>query len=460
MFTQIDVPEQTALLQMSYLIERYEAADPNDWRARVQCFDNPGIFESRAIFWIGTEELDPTYPTYKVIDFTSQVEIPFSGWFNILNADEEQIAGIMSNAWTGDIPGSLDFNEYVILDVDLPQIGIRSEGALYRLTVTDVQNIAWSDPSVTPGLFRLRQDVHSSLLLELFDETSVLSVAANELDRAEALLDAYVTIGLPKELNQSEVLRSALRAFPGTSELGLGSVDMIALIDGIDQADSPNDWADQAFNVTNIDQILSDRIDLVHDEIKRGLQRPAVAPDYVGWVLAELGHLRDSAFDLAVDDAYVAQAGGSVSVSDLDGVLVNDIDQEFRSISVDTAFVLDPAYTAPSHGSVTLNADGSLSYQADPVFVGTDLFTYRSMTTIPGVGEPVFSTPATVAIVVPEGGCGVADLTGDGMLNFFDVSAFLVAFNELDAQADLNGDGQYNFFDVSAFLVAFAEGCP
>lgn len=53
-----------------------------------------------------------------------------------------------------------------------------------------------------------------------------------------------------------------------------------------------------------------------------------------------------------------------------------------------------------------------------------------------------------------------ADLTGDGMLNFFDVSAFLGAFAANDPIADFTGDGLYNFFDVSAFLSAFAAGCP
>lgn len=53
-----------------------------------------------------------------------------------------------------------------------------------------------------------------------------------------------------------------------------------------------------------------------------------------------------------------------------------------------------------------------------------------------------------------------ADLTGDGALNFFDVSAFLSAFNNMDPIADLNNDGFYNFFDVSAFLSAFNIGCP
>ena len=53
-----------------------------------------------------------------------------------------------------------------------------------------------------------------------------------------------------------------------------------------------------------------------------------------------------------------------------------------------------------------------------------------------------------------------ADLTGDGVLNFFDVSAFLTAFGAMDPTADMNGDGIFNFFDVSAFLAAFAAGCP
>ena len=54
----------------------------------------------------------------------------------------------------------------------------------------------------------------------------------------------------------------------------------------------------------------------------------------------------------------------------------------------------------------------------------------------------------------------IADLTGDGSLDFFDVSAFLDAFNTSDPAADLDGNGVYNFFDVSTFLNAFSAGCP
>lgn len=53
-----------------------------------------------------------------------------------------------------------------------------------------------------------------------------------------------------------------------------------------------------------------------------------------------------------------------------------------------------------------------------------------------------------------------ADLTGDGQLDFFDVSAFLTALGSMDPAADFTGDGQFDFFDVSAFLTAFGQGCP
>lgn len=53
---------------------------------------------------------------------------------------------------------------------------------------------------------------------------------------------------------------------------------------------------------------------------------------------------------------------------------------------------------------------------------------------------------------------------GDGVLNFFDVSAYLTAYNAQDLAADFypvgDPDGILNFFDVSAFLGAYNAGCP
>ena len=53
-----------------------------------------------------------------------------------------------------------------------------------------------------------------------------------------------------------------------------------------------------------------------------------------------------------------------------------------------------------------------------------------------------------------------ADLTNDGSLDSFDVSAFLNAYAANDPTADFNTDGSFNFFDVSAFVEAFLNGCP
>lgn len=62
-------------------------------------------------------------------------------------------------------------------------------------------------------------------------------------------------------------------------------------------------------------------------------------------------------------------------------------------------------------------------------------------------------------LAFPSSQCD-ADLNGDGVLNFFDVSAFLGAYNNMDPIADFTGDGAFNFFDVSAFLSVYNAGCP
>ncbi|MHA7812702.1 MAG: GC-type dockerin domain-anchored protein [Phycisphaerales bacterium] len=69
-------------------------------------------------------------------------------------------------------------------------------------------------------------------------------------------------------------------------------------------------------------------------------------------------------------------------------------------------------------------------------------------------------SPAPDMGAYEQTGICVADLTGDGTLNFFDVSAFLSAYNAMNPIADFTGDGVFNFFDVSAFLGAYNAGCP
>ena len=86
---------------------------------------------------------------------------------------------------------------------------------------------------------------------------------------------------------------------------------------------------------------------------------------------------------VAVDDAY-AKSGVSLTVA-APGVLTNDTDPD--STTLTAALV-----SGPTHGSVTLQADGSFTYTSSSALGGTDSFTY---TASDGVSA---SSPATVTI--------------------------------------------------------------
>jgi hypothetical protein len=53
-----------------------------------------------------------------------------------------------------------------------------------------------------------------------------------------------------------------------------------------------------------------------------------------------------------------------------------------------------------------------------------------------------------------------ADVTADGVFNFFDVALFLTWFSESSLRADWNDDGLLDFFDVAGFLFDTSLGCP
>ncbi|MHA7813899.1 MAG: zinc metalloprotease [Phycisphaerales bacterium] len=68
--------------------------------------------------------------------------------------------------------------------------------------------------------------------------------------------------------------------------------------------------------------------------------------------------------------------------------------------------------------------------------------------------------PSLYSVAGPSG-CSDADLAEPyGALNFFDVSAYLAAFNAQDAAADFDNNGSFDFFDVSLFLGLYNVGCP
>lgn len=53
-----------------------------------------------------------------------------------------------------------------------------------------------------------------------------------------------------------------------------------------------------------------------------------------------------------------------------------------------------------------------------------------------------------------------ADFKSDGVLNFYDVSSYIVAYLGDDMLADMNGDLQINAMDVMDYLTAYTTGCP
>tara|TARA_R110000737_G_scaffold120671_4_gene153009 strand:- start:25375 stop:26715 length:1341 start_codon:yes stop_codon:yes gene_type:complete len=101
---------------------------------------------------------------------------------------------------------------------------------------------------------------------------------------------------------------------------------------------------------------------------------------------------------------------------------------------------------------VTTAVDGS-------IFTGIVYDTGEGNSLIIGGGFSNIDGVASNRVVALVAGCA-ADLTGDGSLNFLDVSAFLTAFGNQDPVADFEADGSFNFLDVSAFLAAFGAGCP
>ena len=90
-----------------------------------------------------------------------------------------------------------------------------------------------------------------------------------------------------------------------------------------------------------------------------------------------------------MSEGDVLTVGGitSVSLNTAVGVLANDTDVENDTL---TAMKLSD----PSHGSVTLNANGSFSYTPSATFFGPDSFSYRSSDASSN------SSPATVSILV------------------------------------------------------------
>lgn len=119
----------------------------------------------------------------------------------------------------------------------------------------------------------------------------------------------------------------------------------------------------------------------------------------------------------------------------------------------------------------SIDAEDVCSFSAQPVLTGSvrPSETLTGFAGAPAAGTWVLrvadrsafdvGTLERVCLSLTTSAACEADLTGDGLLDFFDVSVFLDAFANEDPVADLDGNGAFDFFDVQAYLGLFAAGC-
>ncbi|QDG49596.1 hypothetical protein FIV42_02225 [Persicimonas caeni] len=90
---------------------------------------------------------------------------------------------------------------------------------------------------------------------------------------------------------------------------------------------------------------------------------------------------------VANDDSYSVDEDGTLTVSAVQGLLVDDTDGDNDTLTAAT-------HASPSHGTLTLHADGSFEYVPNADYAGSDSFAYVAND---GTSD---SNPATVTITV------------------------------------------------------------
>ena len=312
----------------------------------------------------------------------------------------------------------------------------------------------------------VRGEVRAMLASELAAPGTVLAAEGDILNNTNALLDAYLTLGMADAMTQSELLRSATRGIPSEDGLGFRFEDLVAVTLAAAQRDTGALGGAPIVDLPTLEPYMTQRILGLSSEIDEALGTDAPSFPYVEFVLAELNDLRDNAFRLASDDTYLA--AGAISVDGAEGLMANDVGQPGRidtqELKVDQEFFSLPEHIAPANGTLTVFDDGSFHYTPNPGFTGTDSFTYRLIARVDDsdspVGDPdVRSAPAAVVIHVEAGNCP-ADVSGDGAVDLADLNLVLGNFGQSTSEGDTNADGVVNLADLNAVLAAFGTSCP
>ncbi len=185
------------------------------------------------------------------------------------------------------------------------------------------------------------------------------------------------------------------------------------------------------------------------------------------WVPAFLSTANATLTNAAVTDAQPGVPLAPVGIGAMNGVA-------FTGVPVSITGILDVSYNIFLFGSGSETVDfstlgdtltditGTVSVSAGVVTLSGSFPIEASQPLVVDGSElgTVFVTGmATLVASAPVPECR-ADLTNDGELDFFDVSAFLQGLSVNDLCSDYNVDGAWDFFDVSAFLSDLGAGCP
>ncbi len=128
-----------------------------------------------------------------------------------------------------------------------------------------------------------------------------------------------------------------------------------------------------------------------------------------------------------------------------------DITQDSFSIVHSTVLPVGQSGLVEIVAHATLSTDCEISATADPTFLIDPDATYiENGKTFRYIDEFVIEYSPTIDQFVP---CS-PDITGDGQLDFFDISMFLTD------RVDYNNDTVFDFFDIASFLTEFSGGCP
>lgn len=162
---------------------------------------------------------------------------------------------------------------------------------------------------------------------------------------------------------------------------------------------------------------------------------------------------------LAKPDQYSTLSGQKLVLNRSQGVLANDRDPEGTTLSARLV-------ETTRGGVLTLNADGSLTYQPDPLFLGQDSFSYEAWD-----GQAA-SAPVRVNIDVrpkPTNPAHPADVNADGFLSPLDAvlivnyllrngAGSVPAWYEAPPFVDYNGDGSVTPRDVDRTVADIDNG--